>query len=292
MALAQKIALGYLRAKLNLLAAVSTRKAAEKALEIFSTPYRKVKKKVPPIFEKAVHIGFTMNRKKVHGYQWNHPSTHKFLILHGFESSAFNFDRYIKPMVKKGYEVVSMDAPAHGKSEGKTINLVQYIQMIEETFNRFGPFEAIMGHSFGGLAASLYLEKHPPKFRPHFVLIAPATETTTAMRTFFQVLQLNQAVQLEFQRQVEQRVGFKPAHFSISRVAPKLKAEMLWAHDEGDDMTPWQDAEKVQQMQLPHIRFFVTSGLGHRRIYRDNQVSKMVIDFFPDHAGHHKPGMA
>ena len=52
----------------------------------------------------------------------------KFLILHGFESSAFNFDRYIKPMIKLGYEVVAMDAPAHGKSEGKTINLLDYIE--------------------------------------------------------------------------------------------------------------------------------------------------------------------
>jgi len=281
-----------MRAKLNLLAAVSTRKAAELALEIFSTPYRKVKKKVPPIFEKAEGIGFTMNRKKVFGYRWNHPSPHKFLILHGFESSAFNFDRYVKPMIKKGYEVVAMDAPAHGRSEGKTINLIQYIQMIEESVERFGPFEAIMGHSFGGLAASLFLEKHPPKIKTRLAMIAPATETTTAMQSFFNMLQLNDAVRAEFQKQVEAKTGFKPAHFSVSRVAPKLKAEILWAHDEGDDMTPWRDAEKVQQLQLPHIRFLVTKGLGHRRIYRDNQVSKSVIDFFADHGEHNKPGMA
>ena len=159
MQLAQKLAIGYLRAKLNMVGVVSKKKAAEMALVIFSTPFRKVKKAVPPIFEKSELIGFRMNHKKVTGYRWNHPSDKKFLILHGFESSAYNFDRYVKPMIKKGFEVIAMDAPAHGNSEGKTINLLEYIDMIAETEKRYGPFDAVMAHSFGGMAICMYLDK-------------------------------------------------------------------------------------------------------------------------------------
>ncbi len=283
MALSQKIALGYLRAKLNLLGVVSKRKAAAEAIILFSTPFRKVKKKVPPIFEKAEEIHFSMHHKKVYGYRWNHPSSHRFLILHGFESSAYNFDRYVKPMIKKGYEVVAMDAPAHGRSEGKTINLLDYVDMVRETWKRFGPFDAVLAHSFGGLAISLYLDEHPPEHRPQIALIAPATETTTAVNSFFKVLQMNDEIKQEFNRQIHQKTGRWPAEYSITRVAPTLKADILWAHDEEDNMTPLADTEKIRAQNLPHIRFLITKGLGHRRIYRDNHVSRAILDFFETH---------
>ncbi|MCU0382249.1 MAG: lysophospholipase [Chitinophagaceae bacterium] len=281
--MSQKIALGYLRAKLNLLGVVSKRKAAAEAIILFSTPFRKVKKKVPPIFEKAEEIHFSMHHKKVYGYRWNHPSSHRFLILHGFESSAYNFDRYVKPMIKKGYEVVAMDAPAHGRSEGKTINLLEYVDMVRETWKRFGPFDAVLAHSFGGLAISLYLDEHPPEHSPQIALIAPATETTTAVNSFFKVLQMNDEIKQEFNRQIHQKTGRWPAEYSITRVAPTLKADILWAHDEEDNMTPLADTEKIRAQNLPHIRFLITKGLGHRRIYRDNHVSRAILDFFETH---------
>jgi hypothetical protein len=28
----------------------------------------------------------------------------------------------------------------------------------------------------------------------------------------------------------------------------------------------------------PHVEFFITEGLGHSRIYRDNQVRKKVLE--------------
>jgi hypothetical protein len=31
--------------------------------------------------------------------------------------------------------------------------------------------------------------------------------------------------------------------------------------------------------QYPNINFLITEGLGHRRIYRDSNIAKAVIDF-------------
>lgn len=283
MALAQRVALGYLRAKLNLIAVLSTKKAAREAIIIFTTPFRKVKKNMPPIFEKAETLQFTLHGKKVYGYRWNHPSPHRFLILHGFESSAFNFDRYVRPMIRKGYTVVAIDAPAHGRSEGKTISLLEYIDTIRETWKRYGPFDAVLAHSFGGLAISLYLDEHPQENRPQVALIAPATETSTAVDSMFNLLQLSDEVKAEFCRQVEKRTGRRPEDYSITRVAHRLRADILWAHDEEDTMTPLRDTLAIQQQNLSHIRFLITRGLGHRRIYRDNQVSREILDFFRTH---------
>ena len=282
MKLAQKIALGYIRAKLNLLSAVSKRKAAEKAFEIFSTPFTKSKKKTPAIFEKAEKLSFKMDGYIVRGYRFNHDSTierRKVLILHGFESTIKNFDKYINPLLKKDYEVLAFDAPAHGESGGKQITLPLYIKTIEMIIEKFGPVQSFMSHSFGGLAITHYIEKIKHHSNTRIALIAPATETTTAIDMFCKFLHISDEVKKEFNKLIKEKAGVPPSHFSIRRAAKHIKAQILWLHDEEDDITPLKDVLKVKEDKHPHIKFIFTKGLGHRRIYRDNNVAKEVINF-------------
>lgn len=286
MDLAQQIAIGYLRAKLNFIGVFSKRKAARKAMVIFSTPYRKTSKKMPDVFKKGEPLAFLSNGKKISGFRWNHPASKKFLIIHGFESSAFNFDAYVMPMIRNGYEVVAFDAPAHGRSEGKTIMLPDYVDSIREAEKRYGPFDAYMAHSFGGLAVSMFLEHATGKQDSKLVLIAPATETITAVRTFFDFLQLNEGIRDQFNIMIHEKTGFHPQHFSIKRIAAHLTGQVMWIHDEEDDLTPLSDALPVMQAGHPNIRFHITKGLGHRRIYRDAAVRKLIVNFFRDPAEH------
>ncbi|HET7898242.1 MAG TPA: alpha/beta hydrolase, partial [Flavisolibacter sp.] len=130
MSLAKRLALSYIRTKLNLLGKVSKRKAAEQAFQIFTTPPSRVKKDLPVIFKKAEKLTFSFHGVKIVGYRWNAPKEKKVLILHGFESSVLNFDKYISPLLKKDYEVLAFDAPAHGGSGGKIINAVDYKNFI------------------------------------------------------------------------------------------------------------------------------------------------------------------
>src|SRR5512139_148922 len=126
MKLAQKIAIGYVRARLNMLAVISPARAAEKAFELFSTPQYRSKSRFPDIFARGEKIQFLQNNKKVRGFRWNRGSDKRLLILHGYESSCRKFDHHISRGIKQGYEVLAFDAPAHGISEGKKINLLDY----------------------------------------------------------------------------------------------------------------------------------------------------------------------
>jgi len=222
---------------------------------------------------------FKIDNMNVQGWLWNHPAVRKVLILHGFESTVVNFDKYIKPLIAKGYEVLAFDAPAHGRSEGKQINAPLYQRTILEINRRFGPVQSFMAHSFGGLAVCLALEEisHSPDYR--LVLIAPATETTTAIDYFFKFLQLDPALRPEFEKVIIKKSGVSPDWYSIRRAMKHIRAKVLWLHDEEDDTTPVSDVLKVRSEKHPNIEFVITKGLGHRRIYRDNKVAKLVIDF-------------
>jgi pimeloyl-ACP methyl ester carboxylesterase len=279
MKLAQKLAINYVRAKLNIIAIVSNRKAAKSAFKIFSTPYRKSKKKIPTVFEKGEKLKFNLQQYTIRGYRWNAGGEKRLLILHGFESNCKNFDHYIASFIKKGYEVLAFDAPAHGESSGKRIVLPLYIATIEAIHTLYGPINRFMAHSFGGLALAHFLESIPHNDTTRAVLIAPATETTTAINNMFSLLQLNGDIRKEFDQLIYAKAGVPPSHYSIPRALAKIKASVLWVHDEEDDVTPLKDVQPVMKKKWPQVHFLITRGLGHRKIYRDNKVMKAIIDF-------------
>ncbi|HEY0677757.1 MAG TPA: alpha/beta fold hydrolase [Chitinophagaceae bacterium] len=279
MKLGQKIAINYIRARLNILALVSKEKAAAKALDLFCTPFRKAKKKRPPVFDKGEKLSLVVEGIRVTGHRWNAPQERKVLIVHGFESTSYNFDRYVMPLVRKGYEVMAFDAPAHGSSGGKRITLPLYITTLHRIHEEFGPIQSYLAHSFGGLALTHFLENITQHEDTRVVLLAPATETVTAIDTFFKFLHLNQAIRKEFDALIYEKTNLHPGHFSIRRAVKNINASILWFHDEDDQQTPLSDALKVKEDGNAHIEFVISKGFGHRRLYRENKVVKRVIEF-------------
>lgn len=144
----------------------------------------------------------------------------------------------------------------------------------------FGPIKSFLAHSFGGIALSLALENMPHDEHTRVVLIAPATETTTAIDIAFKMLKIKNAeVRKEFDAIVLRLSGKETAWFSIRRAMYHIKAQVLWIHDEEDDVTPWADAQKVKEDNHPNIHFVITKGLGHRKIYHDPAIKNKVIEF-------------
>ena len=279
MSFGQQIAIGYYRTKFKILSAVSKRKTAALAFELFCTPQLRYKKYFPKIFNQAEKLELEIHGETAIGYRWNKGGQRKVLIAHGFNSTVAKFDRYITPLIKRGYEVIAFDAPAHGRSSGKTINAVMYKDMVLEIINKYGPIESFMAHSFGGLAVVLALEERGHDENYKVALIAPATESKTSIDFFFSFMKLDDEVRKEFDDFIFRMKQKPPDWYSVSRAVEHIKAKILWCHDETDDLTPWPDAKKVQEANHPNIRFLVTNGLGHRRIYRDNKVSKEIIEF-------------
>lgn len=279
MGLPKRLVLKYVRTKFKLLSSISKRKAAEKAFELFCTPQSRTKKELSPVFKKSEKIEFSFKGNIVRGYRWNSVAGKKALILHGFESSVVNFDKYVNELIKKGYEVLAFDAPAHGQSTGKTINAVVYKELVLHIWNEYGPIDSFITHSFGGLALCLALEEIPHSPSTKIVLIAPAAETTTAIDNFFKLLKLDSGVRKEFDAIIKEQGGEWPAWFSVSRVAPKLKGRVLFLQDKEDYMTPLSDVKPIMDKNYPNFQFIISVGLGHRRIYRDEQSLQRVMEF-------------
>ncbi len=282
MKLKLRLIFGYYKTKFNTIAGISPRLAAAAAFRLFCTPYSgKPKRKEPSIFHKAKKLQFDFNGIVVRGFQWTpaKPGEKTILICHGFDSSSYKFEKFVHLFLREGMNVLAFDAPGHGISDGKIINAMVYRNLIIQIEKLFGPVKGIMAHSLGGLAAALAMEEinDPSK---KIVLIAPATETITAIENFFHFIRVNDKTQKAFEGLIEE-TGSKPVSwYSVTRAVQTFSSQILWLHDEDDPVCPYEDTLPVQKMNLPHTTFITTKGLGHSTIYRDNKVQKMIADFF------------
>jgi pimeloyl-ACP methyl ester carboxylesterase len=283
MKLAQRLLIGYYKKKLKLMGLVSPRKAAENAFKIFCTPFPvKLPKKMPPVFHKAEKLSFAMNGFTIRGFRWlpEHPNGKKILIVHGFSSYSYKFEKYVQPLKKEGFEVLAFDAPAHGTSEGKLINAYIYKCALLEIERLFGPLYGIMGHSLGGLAAALAFEALPGNPQRKLVLVAPATETDRAIENFFRLIPVEERVKQAFTGLIGELTEHPVSHYSVSRVVKALHAPVLWVHDRQDTICPFADVKPLLAQDLPHVAFEITEHLGHSRVYKDNRICSRIVHFF------------
>lgn len=282
MKLKQKLAVGFFRLRLKGLALFSASRAAEFAFRVFSTPPTRNNDPFGVVFDRAERLLITVEKLNLVVYRWNRGAGQKIMINHGFESASTNFHQYIETLINAGFEVCALDAPAHGASQGKRINLPMYTESIREADKQFGPFAGFIAHSFGGSAAMHFIETSDKYIPRKIVLIAPFTETTTGIDQFFKLLGIPATLRPAFDGLIKRLSGVSPSWFSIARIIGGTHARVLWIHDRDDLTTPLSDVQPVIDQQLSNVEFIVTKGLGHRRIYRDPEVVKKVIDFLSE----------
>lgn len=280
--LGQRIAIGYYKTKIKTIGLLSKRKAAEKAFKLFCTPYSgKPKRKAPAVFHHAKKLTATINDLTIRGWQWqpeHYANGQKILIVHGFDSCSYKFDKYIKLLTHEGYTVLAFDAPGHGISDGKMVNALMLKNTLLEIEKQFGLLYGIMAHSLGGIAAALAAEEITTLQK--LILIAPATETQRAIDNFFKFVPLGNTIKEELIEYIIELAQQPLSYFSVVRSVQQHNKPTLWLHDQDDWICPYEDVLPAQKLQLPHVEFYITKGMGHSKIYRDQKVSKRIIEFF------------
>lgn len=279
--LTQRIILRYYKTKIKLLAKVSPQKAAEYTLQLFFTPYSKhTKMKRPAIFHKGEPLSFPFNGNTINGFRWksHNMNAPTILVCHGMNSCSYRFEIYIQLLLQHNLNVYAFDAQGHGKSGGKFLNAVIYSELIEQIEIKYGPIDGIIAHSIAGLATTFAMERIQ-KHHKKLALIAPATETVTAIDNFFKIFGLSDEFRAVFDQTVHDVRGLPVSWYSATRAVQQINNPILWLHDEDDIICPYDDTSGIRQLQLPNIRFVTTKGLGHNNIYRDKDVQDKIIDF-------------
>ncbi|WP_160150880.1 alpha/beta hydrolase [Microbacterium timonense] len=273
------------RSAVNAAAVVSPRRAAALALPLFAhvARPRPVHADDEPTMSRArrgnVHIpGVDGRGVDVDTYEWGRGSR-VVVLAHGWDGRASQFSRLVRELVSEGHRVVAFDAPAHGGSAGHRTYLVDWLSVFGRLQERHGDFHAIVGHSFGGLAALVGVAGGTAARR--VVTIAAPADADLLLTQFQGMLGYSDTVAAQVRERFARRYfpGEADPFAWLSSVRRPLPAgtPLLVAHDVGDRVVPFSEAARIAHAN-PGGRLLSTNGLGHNRILGADEVLDAVLD--------------
>lgn len=200
-------------------------------------------------------------------------------MLHGWESSSARWRKYVKPLHQAGFRVLALDAPAHGNSGGKLVNLPLYSRVIKTFMQHYGVPDAIVGHSLGAAAVVMSMAAFDAPHVRKAVLMASFAESSRVMRDFGNILGLQQKVLDELNREIERRSGIPIEAYTIKGKAATLTdVQGLVLHDRDDEVAPVSEGLAIAEAWP--AQFLETQGFGHRM--QDKSVVEAVVRFIAD----------
>ncbi len=253
--------------------------AAQYFLTLFFKPFRYQ----PPHKEKEMEAKAEKSRhrigqKEIQFYSWGEKSRPYVLVVHGWAGRATQFRKFIGPFNEAGYRVIGFDGPAHGQSEGTSTTIIEFQEVLKFTIQHWGVPQAIIAHSFGG-GASLYSIVQGLPVRKQINIASPVI-ADEIIKTFLQALNASWSTGLLFKEALRKKFGRTFEEFTIQSFVKNLPPDlqMLVVHDE-DDKEVILKHPLAFHKDFPSAQLFITRGLGHNRILKDEAVIQKCIEF-------------
>jgi pimeloyl-ACP methyl ester carboxylesterase len=200
----------------------------------------------------------------------------KILLVHGWSGRGTQLVKFTEAFEKLGFQIVSFDAPAHGKSPGNTTLMPDFIASILEIEKQFGPFEAAIGHSLGGMSL-LNAVKEGFKIK-RLTIIGSGDIVKDIIDDFVKKLQLNSKIGDLLRIHFEKKSNRTMDSYSSFHAASEISIPVLVIHDENDQEVPVSCAHHIHQ-HLKNGDLMITQNLGHRKILGDAAVIQKTIQF-------------
>ncbi|SIQ10152.1 Alpha/beta hydrolase family protein [Rhizobium sp. RU20A] len=206
----------------------------------------------------------------------------RILVTHGWGSRIDYMTALIDALTAGGAEVVALDWPGHGGASGRFLTMIEAVKAIDAAWRRYGPFDAGVGHSFGGAAQAVAaggVLRGLPVHRPSaLVTIGSPSEMRWLFTDFGKLMRLKPQTQRAMEAIVERRAGRSLDGFSAAEMLAGADLSMLIVHAEDDKEVAAHHARAYGEA-VPGADLFWANGYGHRRIVSAAPVLARIVGF-------------
>ena len=263
---------------INLLSFISKEYAASKALNLFATPRKgRLSDKDKDYLSNAQQKSIAFDDYKIATYHWSGKGK-TILLVHGWESNSARWKFIIEKLKTLNFNIVALDAPAHGGSSGKQFNAILYSQFINVIVKQFDP-EIIIGHSVGGMASIFFQSKHKHPSVQKLITLGAPSEFMDILNRYSELMSYNSKVQKGLDNIIEKRFSHPPSHFSGAKFSESIDSEGLIIHDKEDRIIPFDDA-LLYKNHYPNASLVSTKGNGHG--LKQKEVIDHILEFIND----------
>ena len=261
----KKISIAHTIAQsVNLLAKISPKLAGRIAFTLFCMPRKKKPKNVEHHFLATADLTYeTVNGRQYGVWHWGFKGP-TALLVHGWESHSGRWRKMVPILLKAGYQVIAVDAPAHGRSDGSRFTMVEYAAIIRYLLHKNAPVDLIIGHSVGATSVVWALANAGDGFRPKkAVLLAPFTSLRYTMERSTKALSISKTVMDSSFKYIEDFAKMPFDEIDVTRRAHLLSGiETLIIHDRDDKVTEYTESVLLHK-SWPGSNLWITEGFGH-----------------------------
>jgi pimeloyl-ACP methyl ester carboxylesterase len=229
------------------------------------------------ILDKAVRTDLTLGQERIATYTWGN-SEQSVLIAHGWNSRASHFKNIILQLHQRGYRVIGFDAVGHGHSSGSRTSIMQYLAAMHAVHRHYGPFQCVIGHSFGGLCLPRAIIEGIETEKT-IILCAPDSLQWVFNR-FTRRLGMAENTQRAMAQQVESLIGADCWNkYAVVHNADKLQHIPALLIYDRDDPDVSHETGRSYADAWPGAQLTITSELGHHRVLRDKATIHQIVSF-------------
>lgn len=197
------------------------------------------------------------------------------LMVHGWSGRHADMAAFVDPLAFAGYQVVSMDLPAHGESDGEIAAIPDMAMAIRVLADAVGPVHGIVAHSVGCAATALAFRQGMQAARTVFV--APPARYAHFARAFSRQAGIDPDALLAALRSRNVDVD----SIDLPLMVPSIDTRALVIHSTDDPVVPFANGEAIAAA-WPGARFLACEGLGHRKVLFDAKVVGHAVSFLTD----------
>ena len=272
---------GRIRWWFRIVSAVSPALAARLAMRLFLTPLtRPIEPEEEQFLATARARTLAVPSGALQVYEWPVPAlgAPTVLVVHGWISHAARMAALVRALHSRGFRVVAFDAPAHGRSGGKQVDLHAFRAAIHTVIAACGPVQGVLAHSFGALTTATWLAEDRPAEVRAAVLVGMMSDLGYIFDSFAQVLALRPDVLSKFRDVFRTRYGAYPEQVSTGELVRELHLPVLVVHGGSDDVVPSAHAHEVSK-ELRDGQLLIAPDLGHGAPLRDPATVTQIADF-------------
>ncbi len=260
---------------INLIGFLSSSYAGKLAITVFSLPKKGgVKENESKYLDTATQEAVRFGDISIMTYRWI-GSKETILLVHGWESNAFRWKRLIRTLQSLDYDVIALDAPAHGKSGGKLFTGLLYSECIHTVAKHFEA-HVVIGHSMGGMSAVIGQQKYRLTSIRKLVLLGSPSNFVGLFGRYILMMGYNESVVNGMNRYCLKHYNHLPEYFSAANVFKDIQAKGLIIHDKDDQIIPYNDALEIKA-HYKNSELITTTGFGHR--LKSKKVDHYIVAF-------------
>lgn len=262
-------------ATLNLTSYISPSIAAKIAVGFFSKPRKgKLNNEELKYLKSATQTDHYFNNFNIKTYRWK-GNNDTILLVHGWESNTYRWKELIELLHQQDYNIITVDAPAHGQSGSTIFNAPLYAECLNVVVEKYKP-QHIIGHSVGGTSVAIALKNYQHAFVEKIALLGAPSNLAISVKNYVNLMGYNARVANAINKHYLKHFGHLPEYYCVENFYKDLPPKGLIIHDKKDNIISFKEALDINRA-YNNATLIKTIGLGHR--LKSDKVYQHLIDF-------------